>query len=195
MTSRAVISVIIPVFNGAAFLADAIQSVLAQDHDPLHIIVIDDGSTDDTATVAAGFGERILYRRQENLGPPAARNHGLSMAKGELVAFLDADDLYMPEKFAHQVARLERHPECEIVIGRQQYEALDGSGQVTGAERQDKNDQLTLQLGCALFRRRVFDRSVISTGAAHCETGTCFSGRGVSADPDSTAPRPDNGHA
>ncbi len=158
MTSRPAITVIIPVFNGAAFLGDAIRSVLAQAHDLLHIVVVDDGSTDDTPTVAAEFGETILYHRQENAGAPVARNHGLSLAKGELVAFLDADDLYMPEKFALQVARLDRHPECDIVIGSLQYESLDdSSGRLTEAEPRNNGDRFSLQLGCALFRRRVFE--------------------------------------
>lgn len=160
MTTRQALSVIIPVFNGAAFLGDAIESVLVQDHDCLQVIVVDDGSTDDTATVAATFGERVLYQRQENAGAASARNRGLSMATGRFIAFLDADDLFMPEKFAQQLTRLDAHPECEIVIGLQQYESLERSdGEVVRIERPGNNpDGLSLQLGCALFRREVFDK-------------------------------------
>ena len=160
MSAHATVSVIIPVFNGGAFLGDAIRSVVAQKHDALEIIVVDDGSTDGTADVAASFGSTITYHRQENAGAPAARNHGVSVAKGELIALLDADDLFVPDKLEQQVARLERHPECDIVIGRLEYQSLDASEvRVVHVERHDKRaDVLSLQLGCALFRRAVFNK-------------------------------------
>ena len=86
------ISVIIPSYNHAHFLPRAVDSVLAQDYGNVEIVVVDDGSTDDTATVAARYGDRIRYVHQENRGLAGARNTGLREARGEIVFFLDADD-------------------------------------------------------------------------------------------------------
>lgn len=86
------ISVIIPSYNHAHFLSRAVDSVLAVERDDLEIVVVDDGSTDDTAAVAASYGDRIRYVHQQNRGLAGARNTGLREAKGELVFFLDADD-------------------------------------------------------------------------------------------------------
>jgi glycosyltransferase involved in cell wall biosynthesis len=82
----------------------------------LEVIVADDGSTDGTARVAAGYGEQVRYLRQANAGPAAARNLGLSAARGEFVAFLDADDLWHPEKLARQVARFQARPKLELCL-------------------------------------------------------------------------------
>jgi len=100
------VSVIIPAYNGAAFLPEAIDSVLAQDYEPLEILVVDDGSTDDTHDVLRPYAPRIRYFYQENRGPSAARNLGIERARGDLIAFLDADDRWLPGKLAAQVAAL-----------------------------------------------------------------------------------------
>lgn len=110
------ISVIIPTYNRAAYIADAIRSVQAQTYSDVEIIVADDGSTDQTAEVVAGFGERVKYFSLPHRGQPAAtRNGGLHVAKGEFVAFLDSDDLYLPHKLALQLAAFERYPEVGVV--------------------------------------------------------------------------------
>ena len=111
------ISCIVPVYNGEHFLAEALDSVLAQSHPPMEIIVIDDGSTDGTPEVVARYREHVRYHRQENAGPAAARNAGLDIARGELIAFHDADDLWHPEKLALQLARFRERPDLEISIG------------------------------------------------------------------------------
>jgi glycosyltransferase involved in cell wall biosynthesis len=98
------ISCIIPVFNGQTYLAEAIDSILKQSYRPIEIIIVDDGSTDGTAMVAERYNQQIRYLRQANAGTAAARNLGLSVAAGEFVAFLDADDLWHPEKLARQMA-------------------------------------------------------------------------------------------
>ena len=98
------VSCVIPVFNGGRVLAEAIDSVLAQTRAPEQILVVDDGSTDATAEVAAAYGTRLSYVFQENLGPAAARNAGMKMVTGEFVAFLDADDWWHPEKLEKQLA-------------------------------------------------------------------------------------------
>jgi glycosyltransferase involved in cell wall biosynthesis len=113
------VSVVIPVFNGERFLAAAIQSVLDQTHRPLEAIVVDDGSTDGSAAVARSFeGVRVI--EQEHAGPGAARNRGVAAATGELLAFLDADDLMPPGKLELQVAYLREHAGAGCVLGRQE---------------------------------------------------------------------------
>src|SRR3954451_22735593 len=86
------VSCIVPVFNGERYLREALQSILAQSYRPIEVVVVDDGSTDRSPVVVAGFGREVRYLRQENAGPAAARNHGVQEARGELLAFLDADD-------------------------------------------------------------------------------------------------------
>jgi glycosyltransferase involved in cell wall biosynthesis len=114
--NSSLISCIVPVFNGEGYIREALESILAQTHRPLEIIVADDGSTDRTASIVAGFGERVRYVKQSNKGPATARNLGLSMATGDLVAFLDADDLWHPEKLERQLARFHARPELDYCV-------------------------------------------------------------------------------
>jgi glycosyltransferase involved in cell wall biosynthesis len=104
------VSVIVPVYNAERYLGEALESVLAQTYSDYEVIVVNDGSTDGSEQVALGFGDRIRYIRQENAGPGAARNRGIELARGELIAFLDADDLWLPGKLAAQVEFMETHP-------------------------------------------------------------------------------------
>jgi glycosyltransferase involved in cell wall biosynthesis len=114
--NQPLISCIVPVFNGERYLAEALNSIIAQPHRPLEIIVADDGSSDETASVARGYGAQVRYLRQPNQGPAAARNLGLSRAQGDFIAFLDADDLWHPEKLGRQMARFRARPELEYCI-------------------------------------------------------------------------------
>jgi glycosyltransferase involved in cell wall biosynthesis len=109
------VSVIIPTHNRAEFLAEAIDSALSQTHAPTEVIVIDDGSTDNTAEVLSGYGNRIKAVRQQNRGVSAARNAGVALASGDLLAFLDADDVWMPKKLERQVARFQAEPDLGLV--------------------------------------------------------------------------------
>lgn len=102
--NRNTISVVIPCFNGAAFVSQAIESVLAQTCLPQEIVVVDDGSTDDSYDIAAAYGEPVRVVRQENRGECAARNRGIEAVQGEWIAFLDADDLWQPTKLERQLA-------------------------------------------------------------------------------------------
>jgi len=112
------VSTIIPVFNRAAMLREAVESVLAQTYAPLEIVIVDDGSTDDTALVAASLAsERIRVIRQPNRGAGAARETGRLAARGEFIQYLDSDDLLLPRKFELQVAGLRAHPECGASYG------------------------------------------------------------------------------
>ena len=110
------VSCIVPVFNGERYLAEALDSILKQSYWPLEIIVVDDGSTDTTPAVAACYGDRIRYVRQDNAGAPAARNLGLRLAGGEFLAFLDSDDLWHPEKLERQMRRFEARPELDLCV-------------------------------------------------------------------------------
>jgi glycosyltransferase involved in cell wall biosynthesis len=110
------ISCIVPVFNGEKYFAEAIESILKQSYRPIEIIIADDGSTDRTATVAGRYGKQIRYLRQANAGTAAARNLGLSAAAGDFVAFLDADDLWHPEKLSRQMARFRARPELGYCV-------------------------------------------------------------------------------
>jgi teichuronic acid biosynthesis glycosyltransferase TuaG len=110
-----VVSVIIPAYNAAPYLSAAIQSVLGQTFSDLEIIVIDDGSTDGTGDVAASFGSRVQYLRTANLGPSAARNLGIARSTGRYIAFLDADDWWLPHKLDLQSGILFRNPDISFV--------------------------------------------------------------------------------
>ncbi len=116
MSSAPLISVIVPVFNGEKYLSAAIESILIQDYRPLQIIVVDDGSTDGTAEIAQRF-EEVEYRWQNHAGVATALNTGISMARGKLIAFLDADDLWVEGKLRKQVAALDADRELSIVFG------------------------------------------------------------------------------
>jgi glycosyltransferase involved in cell wall biosynthesis len=118
MTENPLVSVIIPSFNSRLYIGDAIRSVLDQDYPKLEVIVVDDGSTDGTPDEARRFGERVLVLEQANAGPAAARNLGVAVAKGELIAFIDADDIWVPGKLTAQVEYLGDHPEVGVVFGR-----------------------------------------------------------------------------
>ena len=102
--NRPLVSVIIPTYNRGRYLPEAIDSVLAQTYTPIEVIIVDDGSTDDTATLLAGYGNRIDVLRQPNRGVSAARNSGIRKAAGEYIALLDSDDCWKPQKVAAQIA-------------------------------------------------------------------------------------------
>jgi glycosyltransferase involved in cell wall biosynthesis len=98
------VSVVIPCFNAASFLEETLRSVLAQTHAPVEVIVVDDGSTDGSAAVAAAFGPKVHVITQENRGESAARNVGMDHCRGDWIAFLDADDVWQPDKLERQLA-------------------------------------------------------------------------------------------
>ena len=114
---RPLVSVMIPVFNGASYLPDAVDSVLAQSYHPMEVIVVDDGSTDGTSDVAHRYSEDLLLVRQENAGNGAARNRAVECASGELFAFLDADDRFTPDKLELQWQVLAKREDVDVVFG------------------------------------------------------------------------------
>jgi glycosyltransferase involved in cell wall biosynthesis len=121
------VRVVIPTFNNARFVGAAIQSALDQSVGDLEVVVVDDGSTDATREVVEAIPDRrVVYRRQENQGPSAARNNALRDATNELVAFLDADDLWLPDKLARQLALLDASEAVGLVHGA--YIVVDEQG-------------------------------------------------------------------
>jgi glycosyltransferase involved in cell wall biosynthesis len=151
------LSVIIPAFNAEAFLAEAIESVRHQSYRNLEIIVVDDGSTDATAGIAARFaGVRVLA--QGRGGPSAARNRGLRAADGDLVAFLDADDWWSASKLATQLPRLREDPNLEAVSGYVQCVRPAGRAAGGGAVVDAGPPRLLPSFGSLVARRAAFDR-------------------------------------
>jgi glycosyltransferase involved in cell wall biosynthesis len=109
--SQPLVSCIVPVFNGERYLREALDSLFAQTYRPIEVIVVDDGSTDGTPAVVAAYADRVRAFQQANAGPAAARNRGVREARGDLIAFLDADDLWHASKAGRQVACLEARPD------------------------------------------------------------------------------------
>jgi glycosyltransferase involved in cell wall biosynthesis len=108
------VSVVIPTYNRAKTLKEAIDSVLSQRYDDFELIVVDDGSTDETREIIASYLPRLKYLYQEHSGVSAARNRGIAHARGDCFAFLDSDDLWLPDKLWLQMKFMEDHPEALI---------------------------------------------------------------------------------
>ncbi len=159
---RPLISCIVPVFNGERFLAEALDSILDQSYQPIEVIVVDDGSSDGTAAIIARYRHRVRAVRQPNAGPAAARNQGIRLARGELIAFLDADDLWHRDKLARQMEVFDRNPAIELCLcqkenfweaeRRGEGDSLQAKGHVFATEHTAYVCQ------ALLVRRAVFDR-------------------------------------
>jgi glycosyltransferase involved in cell wall biosynthesis len=150
--SRPLVSVVLPVYNGAAFIADAIESILGQTYEPFELIVVDDGSTDGTAEIIRRYPD-VQYIYQENRGAGPARNTGIAAAQGEILAFLDADDIAPPTKLELQAGYLFEHPEADCVLGRQEW-----VNPPPGLARDQVYGDLDgIPLMSMVVRRRVFD--------------------------------------
>jgi len=161
------ISVIVPTYNRAHLVAEAINSVLAQTLGSLEVIVIDDGSTDNTLEVLQTFNDvRIRVIHQHNMGIGGARNTGIRTARGKYIAFLDSDDIWLPELLATEVPVLEERPEIDIVYAKAQ--AMDATGnlkpQMLGTAERFPGEYLRSMLygffGClptTILRRECFD--------------------------------------
>lgn len=119
-------SVVIPVYNGAATIARALDSVLAQTYSAQEILVIDDGSSDQTESVVRAYGAAVRYVRQANAGPSAARNHGVHLARSEWIAFLDADDWYYPARLRAHADLILAQPGLDFVVGNFDYRDAEG---------------------------------------------------------------------
>ena len=167
------VSTIIPVHNRSDLLREAVASVLAQTYRPIEIVIVDDGSTDDTAAVAEALArsnpESILVIHQPNAGPGAARQRGLDRARGSFIQFLDSDDLLLPGKFAAQVGSLRQQPDCQISYGPSLEEnhamlpvrrrgPMRGTGQVRATLFPHLLVERWWTTSCPLYRRDLLDR-------------------------------------
>jgi len=157
LTETPLVSVIIPVHNGERFVADAVNSVLAQKYPALEIIIIDDGSFDGTEAAVRRLPCDVHYFKQEKLGPAAARNRGIRDASGDLVAFLDVDDLWPEHMLDRLVGELLRDPQLEVARGFSQVMEFDP---VTGVYeyRGNPRESFPYSIAGGVYRKRVFDR-------------------------------------
>jgi glycosyltransferase involved in cell wall biosynthesis len=152
------VSVVIPVFNGERFLREAVDSVLAQEYSPLEIIIVDDGSTDGTEALAKSLPEPVRYLRQTNKGPAAARNRGIELAQGNLIAFADADDLWPQGKLELQLPYLIQDSQIDIVLGRIQQVVLSTTSDGQTQSEEFAEPAFSVNLGSAVIRRSVFEQ-------------------------------------
>lgn len=152
------VSVIIPVYNAERFLLEAVESIQRQDYQPMEIIIVDDGSTDSSASLISTLGDDIRYISQENQGPSAARNQGLSMAHGNVTAFLDADDIWPQGRLHMQLERLQQDPNLEVVLGRTQYVGLLSAHRGKIRFEGPDNTAIIMHLGSALIRKSTFEK-------------------------------------
>src|ERR1700748_887608 len=153
------ISVVIPVHNGERYLAEAIESVLNQTYAPSQVLVIDDGSTYNTPAVARAYAERVLYVGQEQKGPGAARNLGVRSSRTDFIAFLDADDIWMPEKLSAQMRAFTQEPELDLVFCHMtQSGSPTRPAEVAPTLPCDDRPQPSPLISCLLTRRSAFDR-------------------------------------
>jgi len=158
-TNSPIISVIIPVYNREDFLEPAIKSVRAQAFDAIELIIVDDGSHDNSAEKARQLAPEAIVLERENGGPGAARNTGLEVARGEYIAFLDVDDVWPEGKLTRQLERLECDPTLDFILGRTQFDILEG-GRDLGITYEDQERGIVtfFQFGAALYRARAFER-------------------------------------
>ena len=159
-TDKATVSVVIPVYNNAPYIAEAVQSVLSQTRQPDEIIVVDDGSTDGTEKVLRRFKTQIKYVYQENRGEPAARNRGIRESTGECVAFLDGDDLWHANKLELQMRYLGERPSCALVYS--DMSTFDEKGVIDASVT--KRFQMSMPSGRifpALFERSLFGSGTV----------------------------------
>ena len=152
------VSVILPVYNGERFLANAIQTVKKQNYQPLEIIVVDDGSTDGTAAIAAQFKDEIQYIYQSNQGPAAARNRAIEVAQGDIYAFIDVDDEWVDGAFEQLLNHLISNPTINIVRGLIQDQVISTDRTEKNANPSSRDGQYySVNLGSMLFHKSVFE--------------------------------------
>ncbi len=156
---RYFVSVIIPVYNGESFIMEALESVLRQDCLPKEIIVVDDGSTDQTAKILSDLPGGIRYFRQKNQGPASARNRGILTAKEPILAFLDIDDLWVPNKLSTQINYMAQHPEIQYTIANFKYFLEKGCDPPPGFKKELlEGSHVGRLMGTLVARKTVFDQ-------------------------------------
>lgn len=153
------VSVVIPVYNNAAYVGAAVDSVLTQTCAPAEVIVVDDGSIDGTAAVLDSYRGRIKYVYQTNRGEPAARNRGIREATGEYIAFLDGDDLWLPNKLELQLQYFTSHPHCSLVYT--DMSTFDENGVIDGSVK----SRFRMDFPSGHIFKSLFMRSLFGSGS------------------------------
>jgi glycosyltransferase involved in cell wall biosynthesis len=164
------VTVMIGVYNGAPYLAEAIDSVLAQTRPPLELIVVDDGSTDGSGAIAAAYGPPVRCIRQERGGMAASRNRAVRDAVGDYFAFLDADDRFPPEKLERQLAMFEADPDLDVVYGNvTEFLSPDLDDEARALLRQPTHDRPWPTPNLMLVKREAFFR--VGLFSTHLKVG------------------------
>ena len=150
------ISVILPVYNGEKYLKEAIESILSQTYQPIEILVVNDGSTDDSQKIIDSFSHKIRAFKQENSGVAAARNFGISKAKGEFIAFLDQDDYYPLERFSMLINSSKDNKKC-ITLGLTHFVFENEESKLRWPNLPDNNITFIKLLGSGIFHKSIFE--------------------------------------
>jgi glycosyltransferase involved in cell wall biosynthesis len=156
---RPSVSVVIPIYNSGRYLREAIDSVLNQSYRPLEVLVVDDGSSDNGPELAAAYGPPLRVIATPHCGHPAARNAGVAAGTGDFLAFLDADDLWAPDKLKLQIQAFEANPSLDLVFGHMQNFISPELSEIERAKIKCNSTVLPgLLQGSMLARRRSFER-------------------------------------
>jgi len=154
---RPLVSVIVPVFNGENFIKNAVENILSQQYPALEIIIVNDGSTDGTEAIINQISVDIRYFTQSNSGPAAARNKGIRDASGELIAFLDVDDLWPENNLNIMVDEMLRNPDMEVIRGYAQLMEINNASGCYEYVRNPK-ESFPDYIGAAIYRKSAFDK-------------------------------------
>ncbi|MEO8464788.1 MAG: glycosyltransferase family A protein [Gammaproteobacteria bacterium] len=169
MTHERSVSVVIPVYNGERYLAEAIESALGQSAIPIEVVVVDDGSADNSGGVARAFQPRVRYHLQPNMGAAAARNTGVGLTTGHFIAFLDADDRWLTNKLELQLNAFEQRPDLDMVFCQvDEFVSPDSEMARTGSVQLRKAVPAFYPSGL-LVKRQAFDR--VGLFATDCGVG------------------------
>jgi len=169
------VSVVIPVRNGERYLAEALESILGQSTSPGEVVVVDDGSTDATPSVLERYSAHVRGVRQSPAGVAAALNHGIALAHGTLLAFLDADDVWLPDSLRCRVTRIDAADEPDAVFGRMQQFATPISTRhaspVSASIRRHATSHCSGRCSCERARLRGSARSIRAIRLLRTSTG------------------------
>lgn len=157
-SSNPLISVIIPAYNAEKYLKEALESIIKQNYDPLEIIFVDDGSTDNTAKIVREFGHNIIYVYQENSGPSVARNTGLKVANGEYITFLDADDFWHDNHLKNLLNCFNKNPNLEVAMGLIQLILLNQDQEGNSFFKEFSRSTANVNLAAGLYKKSIFEK-------------------------------------
>lgn len=166
---RSLVSIIIPTYNSAEYIAETIDSALKQTYEPKEVIVVDDGSTDNTRDIIKSYVRRVKYIRKENGGPASARNLGIKESNGEFIALLDSDDIWLPEKLEFQIKLIEDDDRIGLVGCNSCWISKDGV--ILDNIRKGEYRNYTERRD---FLRRLMFSNVVSSGSNACLRRECF---------------------